>query len=65
MPWMSFGKIRSSYGTAGNDLIGDYQFLDTWTATNSTYQGISGIIPSGLFNPDLAWEINRKFEACP
>ncbi|MCG8318944.1 MAG: TonB-dependent receptor [Cytophagales bacterium] len=25
--FLSFGKLRGSYGTTGNDLIGEYQFL--------------------------------------
>ena len=28
--WLSFGKLRASYGTAGSDLIGNYQFYDTY-----------------------------------
>src|SRR5690606_34606907 len=27
-PWLSFGKLRASFGTTGNDKISDYQFLD-------------------------------------
>lgn len=63
LPGISFGKIRGSYGTSGNDLIGDYQFLDSWTTSNTTYQGIPSLNPTGLYNPDLAWEVNKKFEA--
>src|SRR5690606_15666231 len=29
IPFISYGKIRGSYGATGNDQIGDYQFLDT------------------------------------
>ncbi len=60
--FLSFGKLRASYGTAGNDHIGNYQFIETWTNTNTTYQNIPGLIPSRLFNPDYSWELNRKFE---
>ncbi len=38
MPFLSFGKLRGSYGTTGNDQIGDYQFLNSYT-TSGLYQG--------------------------
>ena len=28
---LSFGKLKLSYGTTGNDQIGDYKFLDTYS----------------------------------
>ena len=59
---LSFGKLRASYGTTGNDQIGDYQFLDTYTTSTVKYQGISGLQPSRLFNPDFGWETNKKLE---
>lgn len=60
--FLSFGKLRGSYGTTGNDQIGDYQYLDSYTSSGSNYQGISGLQPSRLFNPDFGWESNRKIE---
>ncbi|MNX87386.1 TonB dependent receptor [compost metagenome] len=60
---LSFGKLRTSYGTTGNDQIGDYQFLDTYTSSGNTYQGLIGLQPVRLFNPEFGWETNRKFEA--
>jgi TonB-linked SusC/RagA family outer membrane protein len=59
---LSFGKLRASYGTTGSDQIGDYQFLDTYSTTSNGYQGITGIQPTRLFNPDFGWETNRKLE---
>ncbi|HUC81386.1 MAG TPA: SusC/RagA family TonB-linked outer membrane protein [Flavisolibacter sp.] len=61
--FLSFGKVRASYGITGNDQIGDYRFLDTWTASSQTYQGIGSLNPTTLFNPDYAWEVNKKLEA--
>jgi TonB-linked SusC/RagA family outer membrane protein len=63
LSFLSFGKLRASYGTAGNDQIGDYQYLDTYSTSGSTYQGISGMQPTRLYNPDFGWETNRKLEA--
>lgn len=60
--FLSFGKVRASYGTTGNDQIGDYQYLDTYNTAATKYQGISGLQPSRLFNPDFGWETNRKLE---
>ncbi len=59
---LSFGKLRASYGTTGNDQIGDYQFLDTYASSGSSYQGLIGLQPIRLFNPEFGWETNRKFE---
>jgi TonB-linked SusC/RagA family outer membrane protein len=39
---LSFGKLRISYGTTGNDQIGDYQFLDTYISSGNVYQGTIG-----------------------
>lgn len=63
IPWLTFGKLRSSYGTTGSDQIGDYQFLNTYTTSGVLYNGITGLQPSRLYNPDFAWEINKKLEA--
>ncbi len=62
IPFLSFGKLRGSYGTSGNDQIGDYQYLDSYSFNNSPYQGIIGLEPTRLFNPNFSWEINKKRE---
>lgn len=64
---LNFGKVRLSYGTSGNDQIGDYQYLSAWGPTNGSsslnYQGQGGLSSLNLFNPDYSWELNRKIEA--
>ncbi|MBD3905408.1 SusC/RagA family TonB-linked outer membrane protein [Chryseobacterium sp. Ch-15] len=60
--WLSFGKLRTSYGVAGNDQIGDYQYYDTYQSTGGSYGGSSGIIPQRLYNKNFGWEVTRKFE---
>lgn len=57
-PFLSFGKLRGSYGTTGNDQIGDYGYLDAYEAT----RGPGGLYPTGLANPDYSWEVNKKLE---
>lgn len=59
---LSFGKLRASYGTTGNDLIGDYQFLDTFLSSGVSYNGVIGLQPTRLYNPNFGWETNKKFE---
>lgn len=59
---LSFGKLRASYGSSGNDQIGDYQYLNTYTTTGVGYNGIIGLQPSRLFNENFSWETNNKFE---
>jgi TonB-linked SusC/RagA family outer membrane protein len=63
LPFLSFGKLRGSYGRTGNDQIGDYKFLNLWGNTFTTYDGLSGLYPRSLYNPDFSWEINKKLEA--
>ncbi|HEX2845858.1 MAG TPA: SusC/RagA family TonB-linked outer membrane protein [Chitinophagaceae bacterium] len=63
LPLLSFGKLRASYGSTGNDQITDYQYLPTWRGTSNPYQGVAGLTPTRLFNPNHRWEVNRKLEA--
>jgi TonB-linked SusC/RagA family outer membrane protein len=60
--FLSFGKLRLSYGLTGNDQIGDYQFLDNYGSGGIVYQGITATGPARLYNPSYAWETNKKFE---
>src|SRR5690606_36172335 len=63
LSFLSFGKLRGSYGLTGNDKIGDYRYLESYGNTRYPYEGISGLVPLRLFNPDYGWETNRKLEA--
>jgi len=62
--WLSFGKLRASWGITGNDQIGDYQYLDAWTsATAYGYAGSpAGVLPARLYNPSYQWEKVAKAE---
>ncbi|HEY1165494.1 MAG TPA: SusC/RagA family TonB-linked outer membrane protein [Chitinophaga sp.] len=63
LPFLSFGKLRASYGTAGNDQIADYGYITTYAApADASYQGLSGLWPTRLFNPGYGWELNKKLE---
>ncbi len=63
VPAMSFGKLRVSYGTSGNDQLADYTFLDRFNSTTTPYGGSQGLYPVSLYNNQLAWELNKKGEA--
>jgi TonB-linked SusC/RagA family outer membrane protein len=60
--FLSFGKLSGSYGTTGNDQIGDYQFLSLYhpVVYGVPYQGVNTISPGNLSNPYLQWEKTRK-----
>jgi len=58
---LSYGKLRASFGSTGNDQIGEYTYLDAYKAAN-TYTDSSTLMPSKLFNPNLHWERNDKLE---
>ncbi|HWK98918.1 MAG TPA: SusC/RagA family TonB-linked outer membrane protein, partial [Parapedobacter sp.] len=63
LPVLSFGKLRISYGTTGNDQIGDYQYLDTYSSNYlAGYEDVPPLVPTELFNPDYQWESTRKFD---
>jgi TonB-linked SusC/RagA family outer membrane protein len=64
LPFLSFGKLRGTYGVTGNDNIGDYQYYENWAGQNGySYDGHAGLTVYGLFNPDYSWEKNVKAEA--
>lgn len=60
--WLSFGKLRASYGLTGSDNIGDYQYLNSYTVSTLIYNGTVGLTPSRLYNPDYSWEKTYKLE---
>ena len=62
LPFLSFGKLRGSYGTTGNDQIGDYNYLDAWGVVPA-YQNQTALYPVQLFNPYYGWELSKKLES--
>ncbi|WP_312067569.1 SusC/RagA family TonB-linked outer membrane protein [Empedobacter sp.] len=60
--WLSFGKLRGSYGVTGNDQIGDYQYLNTYNISQNGYDGNILLTTARLYNPDFSWEKNKKLE---
>lgn len=62
LPFLSFGKLRASYGLTGNDKIGDYAYLNTYSPRTTSFQGVYGLYPTGLPSADYVWELNKKLE---
>lgn len=59
--WLNFGKLRISYGTTGNDQIGDYAYTANYAAPYAApFQGITGLTPQNLQNNQYSWESDRK-----
>ena len=57
---LSFLKLRTSYGLTGNAGIGNFGHLGLYGV--SRYNGLGGIVPSQIKNPDLGWESTRQID---
>ncbi|HKZ66313.1 MAG TPA: SusC/RagA family TonB-linked outer membrane protein, partial [Chitinophagaceae bacterium] len=59
--WLSFLKIRGSFGLTGNDNgFGNFSQLGLYGA--SKYNNQSGLIPTQLANPELKWEKSEQMD---
>ncbi|MDF2187792.1 SusC/RagA family TonB-linked outer membrane protein [Paraflavitalea sp. CAU 1676] len=61
LSFLSFGKLRGSYGKTGNDIILDYQYRSLFVS-RTPYQNSPAIAPSGIDNPLLHWQSTYKLE---
>ena len=53
-------KLRASYGTNGNQEIGNYTSIGSYTF-GTNYNQLPGSAPNQVDNPDLTWEENKPF----
>lgn len=65
--WQSLDnlKIRASYGTLGNQNIGDYRYSDyVKIGANYNWNGerYIGAVPRRFGNPDIKWETVKQFD---
>ncbi len=61
LPFLSFGKLRASYGVNGNASgIGAYTLQGSYNP--ATYNGNTGFLIGALPNPTLRWEKTTTFE---
>ena len=61
-PFISFGKLRSSYGITGSDNIGDYNYIIKNTLSGIQYQNEYGYYATNLYNPNYKWESTKKLD---
>jgi TonB-linked SusC/RagA family outer membrane protein len=57
--WIDLLKLKASYGEQGNDDIGNYRYIDTYSIVNSN--GKPAAIPSDKGNKDISWETYSNF----
>lgn len=62
LPWLNFFKLRANYGLTGSDGVGDYTFMDLYSANTFylPYQNVVGFAPGRLLNSKLQWEEKRS-----
>lgn len=58
--YVSFLKLRASYGLTGTPANGNFDWITQVDAT--TYNELPAILPDGLGNPNLGWEESKLFD---
>ena len=57
--WIQLLKLRASYGENGNNNISRYSQYGVYAS--STYNGVTGMLPSTPANDNLSWERNLSW----
>lgn len=57
--WIDMLKFKLSYGSQGNDDIGNYRYVDTYEIAES--DGNISLVFSEKGNKDITWETNKNF----
>ncbi|MFC3812749.1 SusC/RagA family TonB-linked outer membrane protein [Lacihabitans lacunae] len=61
--FINFMKLTVSYGTAGNDRIGNFSSLPLYGGgTTADYLGLPGLRPTQTPNPNLTWEETAQLD---
>lgn len=53
------GKVRASWGIIGNESIGNYDYVYSYTP-NTIYDGVAGVTPARIGKDNLKWEETRQ-----
>jgi len=61
LPWISFSKLRLSYGSSGNDNIGYYHYLNAWYFQPSYFSNQS-VTSGSLTDAGFSWSTTQKSE---
>ena len=56
--WVDLLKLKASYGSQGNDNIGNYNYTDTYGIANSS--GAMSVVFGNKGNKDITWETNSN-----
>lgn len=62
LQFVDYLKLRASYGELGNDKVGAYQYLTSYTyGSNYVFNGASsqGLVQTGAPNPNITWEVAK------
>ncbi len=62
IPGINDLKIRLSGGKTGSANFGDFLY-STFFTTGSFYNGVNGVIPNSVPNPDIRWETTTQYNA--
>lgn len=57
-PWVNLLKLKASYGSQGNDNIGNYLYTDTYSIENNN--GEIAVLFGQKGNPNITWETNTN-----
>lgn len=62
--FLSFLKLKASYGVTGNANIANYAWRGTYSdiATQQSYNGQPVTFPNRYQNPDLKWETTKSYD---
>jgi TonB-linked SusC/RagA family outer membrane protein len=61
LAFLSFGKLRASFGTTGNDQISNFLYLPLYSSTTA-YLGNAATVVTTIPNADIKWETTKKLE---
>lgn len=56
---LSDAKLRVSYGITGNEAIGNYDYIYSYSP-NSIYDGVGGVKPTRIGKDNLKWEETKQ-----
>lgn len=61
LDWISLLKVRASWGMAGNDRIGNYDYMPLISAFKTSMGNSvqAAVGPANIENPDLQWESTK------
>lgn len=59
--WLSYGKIRGSWGTSGQEFSQPYLAHGTYTVADQFLGGV-GMEPATIFNKTLTWEESDQYD---